>query len=200
MIRLLFRLAAISALMAGCQTPVRDTPARPPQHGGAEIFQSENEQDRALRFYDHIRSMSGREFQAEYDAARRAFGKDPNDLNRIQLAMALSLPVSGFGDESTALELLQPLVKARHGERSSLRPLAMLLHSELSERRRLEEATDQLSSRLKDEQKHADSIQQKSDALQQRIDELQHKLDALLDMEKNMIEREQSAPPTRKQP
>jgi hypothetical protein len=163
-----------------------------------------NDQDRALSFFARVRKMNAPDIQRERDSARKNFEMDPTELHRFELALVLSVPVSGFRDEIAAIDLLEYFLKT---ERSPLRPLAILLHSDLAERRRLEDALQQLSSKLKDEQKRADSAQQKSDglqlrtdALQQRIDDLQQKLDALLDMEMKMMERDQPTPPKRKQP
>jgi flagellar capping protein FliD len=204
LIRLPVVLTALTFAMAGCQVPPREMSARQPPHGEAGSVQSLNDQDLALRFYARVRNMNAADLQRVRQSARKNFETDPTELHRIEFALTLSVPVSGFHDENAAVDLLEYFLKT---ERSALRPLAILLHSDLTERRRLEEAVQQLSSKLKDEQKRADSAQQKTDglqqkaeALQQRIDDLQQKLDALLDMEMKMMEREQPTPPKRKQP
>ena len=65
-------------------------------------------------------------------------------------------------------------------EGSTLRPLAIWLHSELLELRRTDEALQQQTAKLKEEQRRSEALKQK--------------LDAILDMEMKMIEREQNLP------
>jgi hypothetical protein len=65
-------------------------------------------------------------------------------------------------------------------EGSTLRPLAIWLHSELLELRRIDEALLQQTAKLKEEQRRSEALKQK--------------LDAILDMEMKMIEREQNLP------
>jgi hypothetical protein len=82
------------------------------------------------------------------------------------------------------LNLVQPFVNDKNYENSVLRPLALMLHTQLSELKRLDEAAQQQTAKAKEEQRRADALQQK--------------LEAILDMEMKMIEREQTTPPKRR--
>lgn len=144
----------------------------------------QSEPDRIARFYNRLLTMTGEELSAELDVTREIFAKDKTELNRLQLALLLSLPGTNFRDDSAALNLLKPIAKVG-GEGSDLRPFAIWLQSALLELRRSDEALQQQAAKLKDEQRHSEVLQQK--------------LDAILDMEMKMIEREQ-IPPKTKQP
>lgn len=95
--------------------------------------------------------------------------------------MLLSFPGTGFRDDNAAIALLQSLARGMEGENSSLRPLASLLYTVLADLRRTEDLLQQQGTRLKEEQRRADA--------------LQNKLEALLKMEMRMLEREQASPP-----
>ena len=89
-------------------------------------------------------------------------------------------------------------MKDRGPENSTLRPLAILLHMELLELRRADDALQLQAVKLKEELRRSDeALQQHAAKLkdeQRRTEALQQKLDAILDMEMKMIEREQSLP------
>jgi hypothetical protein len=102
----------------------------------------------------------------------------------MQLAMLLSVPGAVFRDDQAAALLLQPFLMDKNPEDSPLRPLAVLLNSQLGESRKLGEALQQQSAKTKEEQR-------KSEALQQ-------KLEALLEMELKMLVREQTIPTKKK--
>jgi hypothetical protein len=140
----------------------------------------QSDPDRIARFYDRLLAMKANELAVELDLARQSFEKEKSELNRLQLALLLSLPGASFRDDNAALALLGPLVKDKNPEGSTLRPLAVWLHSELLEIRRSDEALQQQTLKLKDEQHRSEALQQK--------------LDAILDMEMKMIEREQNLP------
>jgi hypothetical protein len=157
----------------------------------------QSDADRVARFYERLLAMKSSELAAELDASREAFENDKSELNRLQLALLLSLPGTSFRDDSAAIALLNPFMremKDKPREGSTLRPLGVLLHSELLELRRADESLQQHSARLKDEQRRAEGLQQKADTLQLKSDALQQKLEAILDMEMKMIEREQNLP------
>ena len=171
---------AMAVAVAGCApvngNPVRsDTPWRLPV---VEALQSDP--DRIARFYDRLSAMKGSELAGELETTREAFDKDKSELNRLQLALLLSLPGTGFRDDNAALALLVPFMKDKGREGSTLRPLAVWLHAELVELRRSDEALQQQVAKLKEEQRRSEALQQK--------------LDAILDMEMKMIEREQNLP------
>jgi len=90
-------------------------------------------------------------------------------------------------------------------ENSVLRPLALMLHTQLSELKQLDEALQQQTAKTKEElselKRLDEALQQqtaKAKEEQRRADALQQKLEAILDMEMKMIEREQTTPPKRR--
>jgi hypothetical protein len=117
-----------------------------------------SEIDELLAYFQHVRKMPVAELGREHDAVRQAFLYSRSDFDRVRLAMLLSLPGTPIADEPRALELLDPVVKNPGGKFSGL---AVLLASNLQERKRLDA--------------NAQGLQQK--------------LDALMLLERNMIER-----------
>ena len=164
----------------------------------AAVEPTQSDPDRIARFYDHLRKLKTDELASELDLTRRSFEKDRSELNRLQLALVLSLPGASFRDDNAAIALLNPFMQDKGRESSPLRPLAILLQSELIELRRTDEASQQQSAKLKEELRRTDeALQQQSAKLkeeQRRVEALQQKLEAILDMEMKMIEREQNLP------
>ena len=167
--------------------PVDTTITRPETPARSVTAPMPSDLDRIAKFYDRLLPMKSGELARELDSSRETFEKDKSDFNRLQLALLLSLPGTTIRDDNAALALLNAFVKDKSPEGSPLRPLAILLHSELLELRRTDEALQQQSAKLKEEQRRSEALQQKSEALQQ-------KLDAILEMEMKMIEREQNLP------
>jgi hypothetical protein len=149
----------------------------------AAVPPSASEVDGVLKYYQRVISVKGAELNREYEKARQAFELEPSDTHRLQLAILLSMPSTGFRDDSAAIGLLQPLVKERMDE-DATKLLALLMQNYMVELRRTEDALQSHSAKLKDEQRRAEALQQK--------------LEALLQMEMNMIEREQAAQPKKR--
>lgn len=122
---------------------------------------------RLLAYFARVRKMPTGEQAKEYELSRQAYARSQSDYNRVRLAMLLSLPGTGFSDETRALETIDPLAK---DQGASLHPLAVLLGFYIQEQKRLN-----------------GSVQ----ALQQNLQGLQHKLDALKSLDRSLIEREQ---------
>lgn len=171
----------IALFLAGCETakaPRRDLSWIPP----ADATLSDVE--RLLEYHQRATTLRGPELAREYDRARLEFERGGSDLQRMRLALMLSTPGAAFRDDSAAIGLLQPILKDRGPKESHLRPLAQLLQSYVLELRRTEDALQAQSTKLREEQRRAEALQQK--------------LEALLEMEMKMIEREQSAQPRRR--
>jgi hypothetical protein len=176
-------ILALGAALAGCAAAVEKN-NRNERWYDAMVEPLQSEPERALRFYDRIIRLKGSELARELETTRQGYEREKTELGRVELAMILSLPGAPFRDDHAAAQLLQPYARDRSLEQSPLRPLAMLLSMQLAENRKQEEALQQQVARTKDEQKKADDLQQK--------------LDALLDMEKKLIEREQTIPTKKK--
>ena len=203
----------VAVMVAAC-APVDSKSTRPDAPSGRSVVESDLV--RLARFYDRLLTMKGNELASELEMIRGSFERDKSDLDRLQLALLLSLPGTSFRDDNAALALLSPFVKDRGREDSTLRPLAIWLYSELLELRRSDEALQQQAARLKEELRRSDEawqqqaaklkeeLRRSDEALQQQVaklkeeqrraDALQQKLDAILDMEMKMIEREQNLP------
>ncbi|HEX7952161.1 MAG TPA: hypothetical protein VF523_03710 [Burkholderiales bacterium] len=170
----------LAAAIAGC-APVNGNTTRPDEPWYRTVVEPmQSDPDRIAKFYDRLLTMKASELSVELETAREAFSKDRSDLNRLQLALLLSLPGTSFRDDNGALALLGTFAKDRNHGNSTLRPLAMWLYSGLLELRRSDEALQQQAAKLKDEQRRSEALQQK--------------LDAILEMEMKMIEREQTLP------
>lgn len=187
----------IAVAVAAC-TPVVGKTTHPDAPYPSVVEPVQSDPDRIAGFYDRLLTMKSAELAGELEAVRQSFEQDKSELNRLQLALLLSLPGTNFRDDNAALALLGPFMKDKGREGSPLRPLAIWLHSELLELRRTDEALQQQTAKLKDEQRRTDeTLQQQTVKLkdeQRRTEALQQKLDAILDMEMKMIEREQNLP------
>jgi hypothetical protein len=147
------------------EQPAAEQGAAPEQAGQApapktrpEARRQHSEVDDLLAYFQYIRKLSATELGREHDTVRQAFLYSRSDFDRMRLAVLLSLPGAAVTDEQRALELLDPVAK---NPVSKLGPLAMLLASNLHERKRLDASAQGL----------------------------QQKLDALMLLERNMIER-----------
>lgn len=138
-----------------------------------ELPTHQSDIDRLLIQYDAVRKMGPPEAGKELEQARQAFSRIKSDYNRVQLALLTLLPNTGQRDDGRAAALLDPMLRESAKERNGpgLRALAALLYNQIVEDHKLEE-------RMKEEQKKADLLQQK--------------LDALMQVEKSLIDREQT--------
>jgi len=207
----------VLAVVLGACTPVGSKtirPEAPSYRSAAEPRQSDP--DRIAGFYDRLLRMKSNELTGELETIRRSYENDKSELDRLKLALLLSLPGTSFRDDNAALAMLDPFMKDKDREGSTLSPLAIWLRSELLELRRSEDAAQQQAAKLKEELRRSEDtaeqqaaklkeeLRRSDDALQQqtarlkeeqrRAEALQQKLDAILDMEKKMIEREQNLP------
>lgn len=173
----------LAALLSGCPA-VTEQNTRNERWYDAVVEPLHSEPERALRFYDRIIKLKGADLAQELAAAKQEFEQEKSGLNRMQLAMILSVPGASFRDDLAATSMLQPFLRDKDLEESPLRPLALLLNGHLAETRKLDEALQQQNAKTKEEQR-------KSEALQQ-------KLEALLEMEMKLLEREQTIPTKKK--
>jgi hypothetical protein len=187
----------LAVTVAAC-TPMDSKTTRPDTPWYRSVVEPmRSDPDRIARFYDRLLTMKSNELAGELETIRGSFEKDKSELSRLQLALLLSFPGTTFRDDIAALALLNPFIKEKGREGSTLRPLAIWLHSELL-LRRTDEVLQQQAAKLKEELRRTDeALQQQAAKLkeeQRRAEALQQKLEAILDMEKKMIEREQNLP------
>lgn len=160
-------LAGLVAALAGCGV-LRDREiAGTEPWVKADAPRPVSDLDSLLLYFQHIKKLSGAELGREHDNARQAYTRTRSELNRVRLAMVLSLPNTPFNDEPLALELLEPVVK---NPQASLHGLGFLLAAYIQEQKRLD-----------------GNVQN----LQQNLHGLQQKLDALKSLERSLTEREQ---------
>ena len=185
-------IVALATLLGGCMPATEPNTRRDPWYQ-AVVEPLQADDARALRFYENALKLKGTELARKLDSTRQEFENDKSELNRVRLAMLLSLPGTGFRDDQAALNLVQPFLNDKRYENSVLRPLGLMLQTQLSEHKRLDEQQSEL--RRLDETLQQQMAKTKEE--QRRADALQQKLEAILEMEMKMIEREQAAPPKR---
>jgi hypothetical protein len=171
----------LAAILAGCRTTHEPNAQREHPWYPAVVDPAKTDTELALKYYERVLKLKGADLLGELEAGRRNFEQEASDLHRVELAMVLGLPGAPFRDDNAALALLQPLARGQESADATLRPLALLLHTWLTDLRRADESLQQQITRAKEEQRRADALQQK--------------LDAILEMEMKMIEREQALPP-----
>lgn len=129
-----------------------------------------------MLYYDFLRKQPAPELIKEYDKARQGLAQSKTDVNRVRVALLLSMPNTPFHDTAAALGLLNEVSKETKAPSPSLRGLANMMTMMLAEQQRANNNADDLSQKLKDEQK--------------RVDALQGQVDGIKNMEKNLIRRD----------
>jgi hypothetical protein len=133
-----------------------------------------------LAYQQRVRGLSGDELAAEYASASQALARQKTDVNRLRLALLLSLPGAAFRDDGRAASLADEVASRKGGNEGGLRSLAALVAASAAERRQQEERSQKLAQKLQEEEKRADALQQK--------------LDGLKAIEKNLLNREPAKP------
>lgn len=130
--------------------------------------------DDVMEFYDYVRKQPPSELGRIYDKAKHSFTQNKSDENRARLVLLLILPNTSFRDAPSALHLLNEWPRdAKPG--NNLQSFKTLLVSLLAEQQRLHHSVEELSQKLKDEQK--------------RVETLQSQIDAIKSMEKNLLKQ-----------
>jgi hypothetical protein len=197
--RIITALLAATAATA-CAPQPKVTPEPLPQLQIVETL--ETDADRLLNYYAYMNELQGDSLEREYRSVRKSYDANQTDFNRMQLIMLLSSPSASFRDTELAHSLLKDWLNEDYQSYSKLRPLALLLDNYLSELGRIAQAKKRTASQMREASdliaRQSDRIAQQKAALateQQRTQELQSKLDALLEMERNLIERERLEQP-----
>ena len=164
------------------QPPAVKPPSRVPEKAAPVVEARASEVDVLLADFERMRRMSPPELARESDAAKLAFSQTRSDASRVRLAMTATL--QGPGEETRAIELLDPLVKTPG---ATLHGLAFLLNAYIQEQRRLAVLAQGL-------QQNVQGLQSSNQTLQQNVHALQQKLDALRTLERALSERGEPAP------
>jgi hypothetical protein len=180
-------------LAAGCTHKMTGVRATIPQKAVIETV--ETDADRLLDYYSYMSELQGEPLIREYNRVQPLFDEEPNDRNRMQLIMLLSSQSATFRDTNAAKVLLEIWLGDQYNNYSKLRPLALLFDNYLTEVRRLDDAIVRQASMLSRTSKRATRQKKELGAEKERTAALQKKLDALLEMEMNLIEREQITTP-----
>ncbi|MDO9103007.1 MAG: dihydrolipoamide acyltransferase [Candidatus Nitrotoga sp.] len=128
-----------------------------------------------MQYYESIRKMPATELVKEHDKAKQNLILARSDTARAELALLLVLPNTSFRDTGAALNLLNEWSKEAKLS-ASMRSLKHLLSTLLAEQQRINSNVNELSQKLKEEQKH-------SEILKNQIDDIKN-------MEKNLILRD----------
>lgn len=132
-----------------------------------------------LGFFQRIRDMSHDSLSAEYALVTQALAKHRSDSNRLKLAILFSLPHAAFRDDGRAVALAEETLANKSIE-PELRPLALYIAVVATEQKRQEVRYHLVSQKLREEERRAETRQQK--------------LNALKTIEKDLISREQIKP------
>ena len=171
----------LGALLGGCVAHVPAPPAnldkgiQPPLR-----LNKTNEVAEVLSFFQRIRAMSPDNLVAEYTLTLHALAMQRTDVNRLRLALLLSLPHTSFHDDSRAAALAEETITNKVSENPELKPLALYIAAVATEQKRQEERYQMIVQKFKEEERRAGSQQRK--------------LDALKTIEKDLINREKVNP------
>ena len=166
-------LVAVAALMflTGCAAIESVESPRAVEPPPAELVVT-GQMDDMMEFYDSIRKQSPAELSRVYDKAKQSFMRNKSDTNRARLVLLLILPNTSFRDVTSAMHLLNEWPKDSNSA-NNLQSFRNLLAGLLAEQQRLSHGIEELSQKLKDEQKRAET--------------LQNQIDAIKSMEKNLL-------------
>jgi hypothetical protein len=131
--------------------------------------------DDMMQYYDSLRKLPASDLGRIYDKVKQNFAQNKSDVNRARLVLLLILPNSSVRDLNSAVNLLNEWPRDTKTS-TSLQSFRNLLASLLGEQQRLNHGMEELSQKLKDEQK--------------RVETLQSQIEAIKSMEKNLILRE----------
>jgi hypothetical protein len=163
---------AILVLLAACSTvPENQPPVGPLPFDLIETGQMED----LMQYYDALRKQPPAELARVYDKVKQNFVQNKSDANRARLILLLILPNTPFRDTTSALYLLNEWPRDAKPT-TGLQSFRSLLATLLTEQQRLGNSVDELSLKLKEEQK--------------RTETLQNQIEAIKSMEKNLILRE----------
>jgi hypothetical protein len=174
-------------LISGCSSPgeKRNPDFRFASESPTAIW-SKNPESEALVWLATYRALSNAaldEQRKEYQAAQAAASKDGSDINRLRLALALSLPGVPWRDDNKLINTLESPTSLFKLPDSPLHQLVFMLYKQAQERQRLREEQRKHENELLEDLKRLREEQKRHEAEllegQRRNDELQMKLDAL---------------------
>lgn len=124
---------------------------------------------------EQVANQSGEVQHQELLAAQAEYERNSGDgLNRLRLALALSMPKASWRDDARVIALLGDWPPG--AEPSLRRQVALLVHRLATERHRLLKEESRRYEALRDEHRRTDATLRES---QRKLEELQQKLEAL---------------------
>jgi hypothetical protein len=167
-----FILSVIVLMLGGCAVLPHTRSTAPSQQ---EVVLT-GQMDDMMEFYESLRKLSATELSRVYDKVKQNFVQNKSDANRIRLVLLLIMPQTSFRDANSALYLLNEWPRGEARTFNHLLSFRNLLAAQLVEQQRLSSSIEELSQKLRDEQK--------------RVETMQNQIDAIKSMEKNLL-REQ---------
>ena len=188
----LLALALLAAGLSGCS--LFERPAEPaPIVAAAEPTPSlappmgRSTSQELVTYLGKLRAMNETALAAETTRQRAAAQKQPTDVAKLKVAMAMV--VAPQTEESDILAVVGPIARKDSAD-AEVRAMASFLQGIATERRRLKESAATAGARLRDERRARESEKQRAEAMQERAAQLQQKLDALTDLEKSLSDRQ----------
>jgi selenocysteine-specific translation elongation factor len=183
-------LAAALASLAGCS--LFERPAEPAPAAAAEPapllapLLGRSTAQELMAYMGRLRAMNETSLAAETTRQRQAAQKQPTDVAKLKVAMAMV--IAPQAEETDILAVVDPIARKESAE-AEVRAMASFLQGIAVERRRLKESAATAGARLRDERKARETEKQRAEAMQERAAQLQQKLDALTDLEKSLSDR-----------
>ncbi|MHB1173945.1 MAG: dihydrolipoamide acyltransferase [Sulfuriferula sp.] len=175
---MLSRFGLVSVIMvvslAAC-TSFPENPSHPRAGGWSPPLIVTSQVEELMMYYDFLRKQPLPELVKEYDKARQNLAQAKTDVSRMRVALLLAMPNTPFHDTVAASGLLNEVGRDAKAP-PSMRGLVSMMTMLISEQQRANNTADDLSQKLKDEQKRADT--------------LQTQVDGIKNMEKNLIRRD----------
>ena len=167
-----FTVAALALLIAGC-APIRTVHVPQPNDYWMKSEQAKaSSRAIALLYYaNYVSNLNAADYAQEVEHVRLLSSSEKTDFNQLQYALALSVP---NGETRKAQQIVDTLLKESKLPDPELAVLAQMLSTDLAERRRLEAGS------------------RKAEVGAKRADELEKQVEALKNIEKNLIQRDQS--------
>lgn len=159
----------LALLLGACTTTTAPQPTQQPVRTPAMAYcppAKENPKlGEIIRYYSHISALALPDAVSEYNTVSQNFSKNPNNTERIKLAMLLSLPNTAFHNTAAALDLLETWSDQPADSSSDLHDLALLFGALLAQQKQADETVNDLGKALASEKMHSKSLQGKIDAI-----------------------------------
>jgi DNA repair ATPase RecN len=134
-----------------------------------------------LEYYRHLYSLNEEELNREYSQAQQTLSESNQLIDRIRLALLLSMPRAPFKEYDRSLTLVKDYLNDPSQQDSRLKDFLSILSSFIQELKSQDERYQKLDQKLKEEKKQREALEQK--------------LEELKTIEKNLLERDKKNKP-----